>query len=349
MGNRRRRRRMRRLRIAALFVVLLGIAAAVLLGLFRMRTFDVSGNTRHSTQEIQSDLVYDFWTRNSLYFTWKYRNQGQEVRAPYLKTLQAKLEKPGAVRLIVQEKTIAGTIQYGGKWVYFDSEGMILEISPEKDEPVPLITGVEMEEPVLYQRLPLTNTALLQTMLKITALINDTALEPDDISFNDNLSITVTMGNVKVELGQDEYLEEKVANLAAVYPEIAGQKGTLNMTAFTGKSEPITFQEEEELTENYSDLMSDGAQPDGDGSSPEDAGDESGSGDDIVEDSADTGVAGFMVFDSSGTLRYDAHVVNGVVVDSYGNPIDGCTVQEDGNVKDAYWNVIDPKTGTLAQ
>ena len=56
-----------------------------------------------------------------------------------------------------------------------------------------------------------------------------------------------------------------------------------------------------------------------------------------------------MVFDSSGTLRYDAHVVNGQVVDAYGNPIDGCYVNENGNVMDAYWNEIDPHTGTLAQ
>ena len=57
----------------------------------------------------------------------------------------------------------------------------------------------------------------------------------------------------------------------------------------------------------------------------------------------------FMVFDSSGTLRYDAHVVNGQVVDGYGNLIDGCRVDENGNVVDAYWNVIDPNTGQLAQ
>ena len=61
------------------------------------------------------------------------------------------------------------------------------------------------------------------------------------------------------------------------------------------------------------------------------------------------GLSAFMVFDSYGTLRYDAHVVNGQVVDAYGNPIPGCSVNADGYVVDAYWNVIDPMTGTLAQ
>ena len=56
-----------------------------------------------------------------------------------------------------------------------------------------------------------------------------------------------------------------------------------------------------------------------------------------------------MVFDSSGTLRYDAHVVDGQVVDGNGYLIDGCYVNENGNVVDAYWNEIDPNTGQLAQ
>ena len=71
--------------------------------------------------------------------------------------------------------------------------------------------------------------------------------------------------------------------------------------------------------------------------------------DDNQEPAEETPSAVFMVFDSGGTLRYDARVVNGEVVDSYGNPIAGCYVNEAGNVKDAYWNEIDPRTGELIQ
>ena len=58
-----------------------------------------------------------------------------------------------------------------------------------------------------------------------------------------------------------------------------------------------------------------------------------------------TAGSGVMAFDSNGTLHYDARIVNGQVVDSSGNVISGCTVTEDGNIKDAYWNIIDPSTG----
>ena len=55
-----------------------------------------------------------------------------------------------------------------------------------------------------------------------------------------------------------------------------------------------------------------------------------------------------MVFDSSGNLVYNVHVENGTVVDANGNPVSGCTVNENGDVVDDYMNVFDGKTGELS-
>ena len=125
------------------------------------------------------------------------------------------------------------------------------------------------------------------------------------------------------------------------------------MTAFTGNSEQITFQPKEEEVYTAPEADNTGADTgsyeNADGS--ESAADQpQGAVDGQSEasapsDSEVTGVAGFQVFDSSGTLRSDARVIGGQVVDASGNPIDGCIVQDDGYVKDAYWNIIDPMTG----
>jgi Mn-containing catalase len=144
---------------------------------------------------------------------------------------------------------------------------------------------------------------------------------------------------------------------------VEGEAGTLNMEGFTGKNEAITFKadseperfEETESGEETSD-QTQGDSLAGEGAAgqenPEEAVPAEGedvSPEEAPEEAAEETSATFMVFDSSGTLRYDAHVVGGQVVDSYGNPIDGCYVNENGNVVDAYWNEIDPATGQLAQ
>ena len=349
-------------------LLVLSLVVLLLLSVFRIRKFTVVGNDRYSADRIQYDLCDDFKAGNTLWFSWKYRNVTTDTKAPYLSSIQAKIVSPSEVRVIVGEKRLIGYVQYGGNNVYFDADGTVLEITDEVLDGPMLVTGVTMDEPVLFQKLPITGSALLRTMLSISRLMMDSGLEADAIEFDENHNITVTIGNVTVELGQDEYLEEKVSNLATIYPKVANQTGTLNMTAFTGRYETVTFSAADE-TEPYVEETAGDDQTAGEDTGEvagDDTGeapaDDSGSGEwqeqpegtdeggqEEEDNSGQVGLDAFMVFDSSGTLRYDAHVVNGQVVDAYGNPIDGCYVNENGNVMDAYWNEIDPHTGTLAQ
>ena len=62
-------------RAAAIIAVILGAAAAIVLGVFQIRSIDVKGNERYLAEQIRDDLIYDFKTRNTLYFAWKYRSQ----------------------------------------------------------------------------------------------------------------------------------------------------------------------------------------------------------------------------------------------------------------------------------
>ena len=334
----------RGLRAALITIIAAAVLAVVLVVGFRMRTCEVVGNSRYSADRIRDDLVYDFLTGNSLWFSWKYRNNASEPRAPYLSTVQAKLVSPSHVKVTVNEKQLTGYVSYNSNNVYFDTDGTVLEMGDNQIEGIIRVTGITMGEPVLYQKLPMDDTALLRTMLSITRMLGATDLEADAVAFDENRNITITIGTVEVNLGQDEYLEEKVSNLVTIYPQVRNQEGTLNMSAFTGRNEAITFSAAVPETEPQTEAPQETA--------PEEnlAGvGEEGSGESTPEETGQVGLDAFMAFDSSGTLRYDAHVVNGQVVDKYGNPIDGCYVNEDGNVVDAYWNVISPYTGTLAE
>ena len=348
----------RGIRAVLILAAVLGIAAAVLLGGFRIHSIEIIGNERNSSEKIRDDLIYDFLTENTLYFCWKYRTSTPAEDTPYLSGVQAKMLSPTSVRIIVAESTLIGQLEYNGNRVYFDSEGVVQEISQNVYDQVPYVSGVTIEEPVLYQKLTLDNQASLRTVLSITQLLVKSGLIPDSVNFDENGNMTLVLGTVTVELGRDEYLEEKIANLVQLYPEVSSQKGTLNMEGFTGKNEAITFREEapavKEEAETESAAPTEGQTGSetlaGVGTDSSAGGEEAGQDeDDNQEPAEETPSAVFMVFDSSGTLRYDARVVNGEVVDSYGNPIAGCYVNEAGNVKDAYWNEIDPRTGELIQ
>ena len=198
-------------------------------------------------------------------------------------------------------------------------------------------------------------------------------LEAKEIRFDESGDITVYIGKVEAMLGQDEYMEEKIANLRAILKKMGNESGTLHLESFTGKNDTATFRpsdEPETETETETDAAGDTGGDDtsaagdaGTGSDSSTAGDATvgndaddngaASSDDNVDGSqdqaGDSSATISMVFDSSGTLVYNVHVENGTVVDANGNPVSGCSVDSDGYVVDAYMNRFDPDTGELVQ
>ncbi len=387
--------------VTCLIVALLciAVAAVVLLYGFRIKSIDVSGNSRYSGEQIRDDLINDFKTENTLYFSWKYRTAGPSEDAPYLSSVEARMISPSSVKITVSENQLVGVIRRGTSYVYFDTSGVVQMITKEKLEGIPEVSGVSISEPVLYQKLGLDNPSTIRTILSISTLLIQADLIPDNVKFTEDGNMTLEIGQILVKLGQDEYLEEKIANLVQIYPTIRRTSGTLNMEGFTGKNEAITFRQEgEEIPESESEVSegelidtsdagsttlagvgaASSGESAGNSESPENPDDQSApenqenpenpeeqeaqenpeepENPENVEEAAEAEVKdeganayGFQAFDSNGRLRQDARVRDGVVVDGTGTPIPGCRVDENGNVVDAYMNVIDPYTGTLAE
>lgn len=385
-GEKMRRRGKRKKRIVRLGVLLLLVvilAAAALI--FRVGKVTVYGNTWHSSEEISDGLVNDLLSGNSLYLLWKYKDGEVPDTLPFLSSIHVQLQSPSQLQVQVTEKQPVGYVDKGS-YVYFDNEGTVLEITDEIYEGMPVVTGVSTEEPVLYQKLPAESSAQLRTILSLTQLLNYHELNASEIRFGDNMEITVYIDGVEVELGQDEYLEEKIANLKKIMERLEGQWGTLHLDNFTGRNETVSFTPSDEAqgTVNISrsgTIETEGSGADGSASGTEtddsstgtgadsagadgtgtngnaadgtggdgtgaDPGDGSAANDDD-DDGESVNIA--MVFNSSGTLVYNVHVSNGTVVDSGGNPVPGVTIDSDGYIVDAYMNRFDPNTGELVQ
>jgi cell division protein FtsQ len=359
MGKRsRQKRKVMQMGVLGVFVLVL----IIFLFLFQARTVDVYGNTRHSAEEISAGLGDNFLSRNTLYMMWKYRKGAIPDTLPFLDTLHVQIKAPGHIEVQVTEKEPVAYIEDNGN-VFFDSEGIVLEISDQDSDGAVLITGVSTDEAVLYQKLPTESSAQLRTILSLVHLLSDHGLTATEIRFSDNMEITVYIQGVEAQMGQDEYLEEKVANLNKILPLLEGQKGTLHLENFTGKAENVPFSPSDE-TEAVQ-TTEEGSEAGEDDAENSDGTDTTGATDSVLagvdgsstdsdtssgeESTAETSATIPMVFDSNGNLVYNVHIENGVVVDSSGAQVSGVTVNEDGNVVDAYMNVIDPDTGDLVQ
>lgn len=275
--SRRNRRKRRILRLG----VLVGVAAAilVLLFLFRVKKVTVHGNSRHSSGEIAQGLMHNFLTENSLYLQWEYRKGAVPDTLPFLSSLEVHMKSPFEIEVIVTEKELVGYVDKGEN-AYFDSEGVVLEITDETYEDLLVVTGADVEEPVLYQKLPTTSSAQLRTILSLTQLLRYQELKAQEIRFGENNDITVYVDGVEALLGQDEYLEEKVANLRAIIEKMGGQHGTLHLESFTGKNDATTFSVSDETEPQTETGTAAGSDPDGTGADGNGAGSGSADGSD---------------------------------------------------------------------
>ena len=93
---------------------------------------------------------------------------------PFVEKMSVNIVAPDTIKIIVYEKAVAGYIEYLGKYMYFDKDGIIVETSDVKTEGIPQITGLKFDYVVLHEKLPIENQEIFQSVLDI--IIDDDGL-----------------------------------------------------------------------------------------------------------------------------------------------------------------------------
>lgn len=232
--------------LLAVLAVLLCLAGGLLfvMNRFQVKNISVEGNLHYSTEEIIDMVLTDRLSYNSLYLTLKYRNRKIE-NIPFIQTMSVRVESPDSIRIMVYEKTIAGYVEYMGRFMYFDRDGVVVESSETRTVGVPQVTGVSFDHVVLYEPLPVADPSIFQKILSITQMLSKYEIVTDKIYFNEDDSVTLYFGDVRVRLGSDGY-EEKVIRLQHILPRLEGESGVLKLENYTEDTENITFERDED-------------------------------------------------------------------------------------------------------
>ena len=117
------------------------------------------------------------------------------------------------------EKAVAGYIEYLGKYMYFDKDGIIVESSDQKTAGIPQITGLEFNYVVLHERLPIENTEIFQSILDITQLLEKYEISAEKIYFDKNQQMTLYFENIRVRLGDISNIDDKITRVKTILPD----------------------------------------------------------------------------------------------------------------------------------
>ncbi len=183
------------------------------------------------------------------------------------------------------------------------------------------VTGLTEDALKVGQTISVTDSGIFSTLQAVTRLFNKFDIKPDSISVDSDNSITLHYGTVDICLGKDTLLEEKMARVDAILPQLDGLSGTLHLENYSEDTVNIIFDQagadsSSSTGESGTDSSSGSTSDTGTGTaSGADAGSE-GASDTGTQDTYSSGT------DTSGTYSQGADT-SGTGTDQYGTDTGG--------------------------
>lgn len=212
-------------------VVIIGVICMVFWEMYKVENVTVEGAVHYSSDEITNYVLDSFWCKNSIFVRLKYQNKSIKD-IPFVEQIDVRLVDNHSVKINVYEKYMAGCIQSLGNYLYFDNDGVIIEVSKNKTIGVPVITGLSFDHFESGKELPIENKDVFNSILALTKVLNKYNLETDIIYFDESYNITMFFDEVRVNIGKGDSLDEKIMALPSILPNLEGEKGVLHMEKY---------------------------------------------------------------------------------------------------------------------
>ena len=232
--------------IAVLSVVLaVAIAALLLVKVFVVKNVKVEGNLLYDENLIKTTVLNDEYSWNSLYVFLKYTFTDTQ-QLPFIDTMEITMEDPQTLHIKVYEKGLLGYLYIPaiGQNAYFDKDGIVVETSSRVIENVPQVEGLNCNEVVLYEKLPIDDK-LLKQLLTLTQTLKRDGLEPDAIVYGVKNAPVLKYDLISVNMGSMEYLTQKVERVKKILPELSGMSGILHLEKWDEQTTNIVFEKVE--------------------------------------------------------------------------------------------------------
>lgn len=231
--------------------IILGVIAAVLLAgvIFFFVYFDVDHvevmQSRHySETEIKEMILRGPLASNSVLAPMLYTTE-EPGDIPFVEGFSVKQLSHNTIVISVKEKQLVGCIPYLDSYIYFDRNGYFVESSRERDEKVPYFDGIQVDQVILGEKLPIRGTTVLNTAVALATIFEKNEMIPDHIMFDEKYEISLLYGDITVRLGEDKYLEDKMARVIAILPMLEGAVGILHMENVTDTLKNVNFEHED--------------------------------------------------------------------------------------------------------
>ena len=232
----------KKLFITIVILAVLFLIAAGVLSMQRISDKDIiiEGNEKYTDEEMMEFIFKSDWDKNPFVLYYKTRFKTQKI-IPFVDEYDVKITSMNSVNITVYEKKIIGYVTYMGNNMYFDKDGTVVESSTEIIEGIPRITGLNFDSIILYETLQVGDADVFNLILDTTQILQKYNIGVERIYISDNKQVTLYIGDIKVELGTNQDMNDKIRSLNDMLPNLQGQSGTLDIREHNENNEGYTF------------------------------------------------------------------------------------------------------------
>ena len=211
-----------------IYVAIVGLVVSILLRV-RIKNIDIVGNDKVSDAEIVTSLFEDEIDRTSLVFFIKLKFK-KKKEIPLVNSYDIKWVTPFSLVVTVNENEAIAFIKRDLKNVYFDKDGVVIEMTEERKPNVVEVIGVSFKNYEKGERIDISNKKILKAILNITSFLKEHELKAELIEIKREEEIFIYIGNIVANMGDTDNMEVKLLRLNDIYPEISHLNGTLDLS-----------------------------------------------------------------------------------------------------------------------
>ena len=212
--------------IISIFIVLLLIN--ILLKV-KIKKIDIIGNDRISDAQIITSIFENESDRSSIVFFIKNKFK-KKKNIKSISTYDIEWVTPFSIIIRVNENKAIAFMKRDLKNVYFDKDGVVLEVTNERKPNIVEVIGVSFSNYEKGDKIEIANKKILKAILNITSFLHEHELKAELIEIKQNDSIKIYMGNIVADMGNTDNMEVKLLRLNDIYPKISHLSGTLDLS-----------------------------------------------------------------------------------------------------------------------
>ncbi len=227
--------------IIILVIFLLFAGVFVFAATLRISKIDYKGNEKCQEEMLEKYLFEKDIERNP--FVFFFLSTFQEHKTiPFVEKYEVKMKSLTEFEVTVYEKSTIGYLKYMGENMYFDKDGIVVEVATEELPGIALVEGITFDHIVVNEKIPVEDQHTFDTILNITQLVNTYEIPVSSIYISKNLEITLKIDKVQVELGEaDKELSSKVSDLKSILAVMENVDGVLDMKEYSQTDKGYTF------------------------------------------------------------------------------------------------------------